>query len=246
MITILTATYNRAYCLPELYESIKQQSSLNFEWVIVDDGSSDGTDELVKQWIDEGLLLIKYVNQVNSGKHLALNYGVDNSSAEWIFIVDSDDKITTDAISSIEQQIGLLPATYSGLCFRKANFKSELLGSAFDATEEYIDCHPTDAASIFIADLAYVFKKTVMQQNSFPSISGEKFVPELLIWNAIGDTGPIRYFLHTIIYLCEYLPDGLSCNFKSQLRKNPKGFSLFYKDQMRREKKITKKNKKWY
>lgn len=243
MITILTPTYNRAYCLTNLYESIKKQSSGSFEWIIIDDGSTDGTENLVQQWINEHAIVIKYFKQNNFGKHVALNHGVTKSAADWIFIVDSDDEVSTDAIARIEEQIDWLPEKYTGLCFRKMNLKHELLGKSFDPRKIYIDTHPTDAAAIFEADLMYVFKKTMMEKKPFPVIANEKFVPELFVWNAIGDLGLIRYFLHKIIVLGDYLPDGLSQNFKSQLKNNPKGFALFYKDQRAREKRIIKKIK---
>ncbi|WP_261857281.1 glycosyltransferase family 2 protein [Photobacterium sanguinicancri] len=241
MITILTPTYNRAYCLNELYQSLKLQSSLNFEWVIVDDGSTDNTFELINEWIKLDELTIRYFHQNNSGKHIALNEGVKHSNGELILIVDSDDKLVVDAVKIVETKEALLPSEYTGFSFRRAHFDGQLVGDEIkdsDDYDDYIDAHPTRAAKIFPCDLAYVFKKSAMEKHPFPRIIGEKFVPELLIWNAIADDGLVRFYKNIPIYLCEYLPDGLSFNFKSQLMKNPKGFGLFYRDQFHREEQV--------
>ena len=75
-ITIFTPAYNRAYILPVLYASLLKQTDSNFEWVIVDDGSSDNTEELVHSWISEDKIPINYKKQLNQGKHIAINTGV--------------------------------------------------------------------------------------------------------------------------------------------------------------------------
>jgi len=92
-------------------------------------------------------------------------------------------------------------------------------------------------------DLAYVFKKDAMLENPFPVIPGEKFIPELYVWNRIGDCGDIYFFIHKYIYLSEYLSDGLSFNFLANLKKNPRGFLLFYRTQISREDNIMNKMK---
>ena len=76
MITVFTPTYNRGYIISELYESLTQQTFKNFEWLIVDDGSSDETESIINQFINENKINIKYKKQKNSGKHVAINNGV--------------------------------------------------------------------------------------------------------------------------------------------------------------------------
>ncbi len=102
---------------------------------------------------------------------------------------------------------------------------------------------PTDAGRFFVGDLAYVFSRKVMLSNLFPVIEGEKFVPELYIWNKISDQGNILYFPNDAIYLCEYMPDGYTENFWQNLRRNPKGFGLFYRAQFFRERSFVAKLK---
>ena len=106
MITVLTPAYNRAYILNNLYKSLCLQNDMDFEWVIVDDGSSDNTESIVKDWIRENTLFtIRYFKQENGGKHRALNKGISLSLGDYIFIVDSDDYLTSDAISFINAHI---------------------------------------------------------------------------------------------------------------------------------------------
>ena len=103
MISIITATYNRAHTLPKLYESIIKNSKYdkNLEWIIIDDGSSDKTEELVNKWIKERKIDIKFFKQKNSGKMSAINNYIDKVSKELLIEVDSDDYLTGDAFDKI-------------------------------------------------------------------------------------------------------------------------------------------------
>ena len=92
MISVFTPTYNRAYILPILYESLKWQTCHDFEWIIVDDGSTDNTEEIVCSWQKEKKdFPIVYRKQQNGGKHTTINHGVSLARGEWLFIVDSAD-----------------------------------------------------------------------------------------------------------------------------------------------------------
>ena len=91
MITVFTPTYNRAYSLPRLYESLQKQTFKDFEWLIVDDGSTDNTVDMVTGWSKEGKLTIRYIQMTNGGKHRAINKGVALAKGKLFFIVDSDD-----------------------------------------------------------------------------------------------------------------------------------------------------------
>jgi glycosyltransferase involved in cell wall biosynthesis len=235
VITIVTPTFNRASTLPRLYESLLKQTHQNFEWVVVDDGSSDETSKLIKNWQQANVIQVRYVFQPNAGKHIALNTGVIHAQGDVIFIVDSDDAITEDGIRQISDKFARFDhAKLSGLCFRKIKFDGTLVGREIPLDSIYATAN--DAGKMFRGDLAYIFKKTAMQGNPFPQIPGEKFIPELYIWNKISDTGNILFFPRVAIYLCDYLDDGYTSNFTATLRNNPKGFLLFYIDQVKREK----------
>lgn len=98
MISVFTPTYNRGKTLPQLYESLKNQSYKNFEWIVVNDGSTDNTEELVENWIHEGVINIQYITQSNNGKHIAMNRAVAIAKGDFFTTVDSDDMLLDDGL----------------------------------------------------------------------------------------------------------------------------------------------------
>lgn len=98
MITVFTPTYNRKDELINLYKSLLEQEFKDFEWVIVDDGSKDNTEETVKNFIKENKIKINYYKQENKGKSLAHNKGVELAQGEYFVGIDSDDIFAQDAL----------------------------------------------------------------------------------------------------------------------------------------------------
>ena len=102
-ITILTPTYNRGENLKKLYKSLLKQKDNRFEWLIVDDGSTDGTKKIIDEFLMDSKINIKYLYKKNGGKHTALNLGIKEINTDLIFIVDSDDYLNDNAIQSINE-----------------------------------------------------------------------------------------------------------------------------------------------
>ena len=230
MITIFTPAYNRKNTLPRLYESLKRQRDKDFEWLIVDDGSKDGTDKLIEDYKKENILNIRYFYQENGGKQRAVNNGVKKAEGDYFFIVDSDDYLSDDAVSMIKKYSASLPEHFGGMVFRKIPISQE---GKITFTEKYIDSNPIDIVfkyNIF-GDKGEIFKTDILRKFPFPEISGEKFVPEGYIWNKIGKYYNLRYIDFGIYYF-EYLEDGYTKNFKRDLKRNPQGFCLYYKDML--------------
>ena len=101
-ITVFTPTYNRGYAIEKLYRSLQRQSFKDFEWLIVDDGSTDNSEELIKNWIcEENDFPIRYYKQENGGKCRAINRGLDLACGKLFFTVDSDDYLTDNALERI-------------------------------------------------------------------------------------------------------------------------------------------------
>ena len=100
-ITVLTPTYNRAKLLDRLYQSLCQQTYQDFEWIVVNDGSKDDTDEVVQSFIAEKKINILYIKQENGGKHRAINRGVKEAKGKLFFTIDSDDCLTKDAVEKV-------------------------------------------------------------------------------------------------------------------------------------------------
>ncbi|AXV20063.1 glycosyltransferase family 2 protein [Aeromonas veronii] len=235
MITIMTPTYNRAYVLPRLYDSLCQQTRQDFEWLVIDDGSTDGTAELIFDYRVKSDFSINYYYKENGGKHRAINEGVVHATGDWIIIVDSDDLLTGDAVAKLYDVMNHIGSEFVGMCFRRTTLSGHIIGISDPAWIKSIVMQPIMAGHVLKGDLAYVFRTNVMRECPFPEFPGEKFVPELYIWNKIADIGKIVFYVDQVIYLCEYLPDGYTSNFKKNLRSNPCGFGLFYRDQVIRD-----------
>ncbi|EKB12450.1 hypothetical protein HMPREF1167_02488 [Aeromonas veronii AER39] len=235
MITIMTPTYNRAYVLPRLYDSLCQQTRQDFEWLVIDDGSTDGTAELIFDYRVKSDFSINYFYKENGGKHRAINEGVVHATGDWIIIVDSDDLLTGDAVAKLYDVMNHIGSEFVGMCFRKATLSGHMIGISGTVWSKSMVMQPIMAGHVLKGDLAYVFRTNVMRECPFPEFPGEKFVPELYIWNKIADIGKIVFYVDQVIYLCEYLPDGYTSNFKKNLRSNPCGFGLFYRDQVIRD-----------
>lgn len=231
MITVFTPTYNRAYILPQLYRSLQQQTCYNFEWLIVDDGSHDNTENLVKKWQQEvNSFPIMYIKQPNGGKHRAINTGLTQAHGEWFFIVDSDDWIPNDAIHKIIKHIQVLPknSDLAGICGFKARKDGKPLGNCAKLQEG------TDASMIEIrqkyhikGDMAEVFKTDILRQFPFPEFEGEKFLNEAVVWNKIAEKYVLRY-IPEILYFCEYRADGLTKSIRKRYRNSPYGTMCLY------------------
>lgn len=209
--TIFTPTYNRAYTLPALYQSLRNQTCMDFEWVIVDDGSTDNT-ETVCQGFKQDLFPISYFRQQNSGKHVAVNEGVKQAQGEWFFIVDSDDHLPVDAIEKLQIEERTIHSEKIGvLCGMKHYFNGKRICSNFPYDK--IDCTALDFRYKYRVkgDVAEVVRTKVMKEFPFPQYPGERFCPEAILFNRIAQKYLTHYF-NACIYLCKYLPDGLSAH----------------------------------
>ena len=230
MITIFTPVYNRKDTLLRLYESLKRQTVKEFQWIVVDDGSTDGTKELMADFTREEAVDIIYEYQENSGKMRAVNRGVQLAQGEYFFIVDSDDYITDNSIELIMREVENLPKNLGGMVFRKIDMASgKITGKPYP--EYRIDSSPIEIVyKLGIdGDKAEVFRTDILKKNPFKEFKGEKFIPEATVWVKIGEEYKMRYIDEGIYYF-EYLEEGYTKSFKKLLKNNPKGFKKYYRE----------------
>jgi len=211
VFTIFTPTYNRAHLLARAYQSLVSQNFQDFEWLIVDDGSTDETEAVVRGFIDDGKLDIRYIKKPNGGKHTAINLGAREARGELFFILDSDDKLPTDALEKTAhywQQIRD-DSSFAGLCGLDAYFDGRVVGGGLPQTT--IDCTSLEIRFSYgvKGDLKEVFRTSVLRECPFPEIPGERFCPEALLWNRIAQKYKLRFF-NEVIYQCEYQDGGLT------------------------------------
>ncbi len=235
-LTIFTPTYNRAYILPKLYNSLKNQSNLEFEWLIVDDGSSDNTEELVKSFLAEHVLDIRYYKKENGGKHRAINYAVNLAKGNFFFIVDSDDYLPQDSVSIILNYISQIEyfEDFAGVSGNRCYPDGSVVGG--DVSYDVLD---TDTVSIrekyhVKGDMAEIWRTSILRQYPFPEFPGEKFMTEGIVWSEISRKYILRYFNQNI-YICDYLQDGLTKNIRKHHRKSPLGSMYIYAKYMKDE-----------
>lgn len=232
-LTIFTPLYNRKDTIERLYRSLlKQKNRESFEWVIVDDGSTDGSGNLIEEFQKEKKIEITYKYTQNGGKMRAVNEGVKLAKGELFFIVDSDDYISDNCVELILKYANELPEKLGGLIFRKLDIQTgKVSGKSFPNL--VMDSTPIEMVYNLgiIGDKAEIFKTELLRQNPFEVFEGEKFIPEATVWIKIGERYKMRY-VDEPIYCFEYLEDGYTKNFYNLLKKNPKGFKKYYKEML--------------
>ncbi len=228
MFTILTPAYNRAYILSDAYHSLRAQTSYAFEWLIVDDGSTDDTEALVEEWQKEDLpFSLRYIKQPNGGKHRALNTGAQMAAHDFILILDSDDYLAEDAVATVEEWIAQIQddPTFAGVAGLRGNKSTRLpLGARLD--KEYIDANNIERKKYkLIGDKAEVYRTELLRKYPFPEFEGEKFLSECAVWDKLAKEGYKLRWFNKIIYWCEYLQDGLTKGGEELYAKNFQGFT---------------------
>ena len=234
LISVFTPTYNRAYILEKLYKSLCNQSCKNFEWIVVDDGSVDNTEELIQNFIQENKIHIVYYKQKNQGKHIAINKGVELAKGELFFIVDSDDYLTEDAIATVVDNLTeFKQPNVCGLVFNRVTPSFNIIGKK--ANFEKVKCSLYDLKFKYKlnSDKAEIFKTEIIKKFPFPYFEGEKFSPEALVMYRMSGEYQIVY-INKGIYVCEYLQGGLTANITKIRMNSPKGATLYYYEQFLR------------
>lgn len=230
-LTIFTPVYNRAYIISNLYESLCRQTDSDFEWLVVDDGSDDNIEDLISGFICEHKISIRYIKQVNGGKHTAINRGVQEARGLYFMIVDSDDYLTDVAVEWIRHTSLLITedSRFAGLSGIRIQPDGKKIGGGGDFGN--IDANAIDIRLKYgvVGDLAEVFKTDVLRKFPFPVFNSEKFCPEALVWNRIADSYILRY-CHKGIYVCEYLPDGLTARITRLRMNSPCASMTFYSE----------------
>ena len=235
--TVFTPTYNRAYIIDELYNSLKKQTFIDFEWLIIDDGSTDCTYEKVKNWsADNTKFPIRYYKFENSGKQKEINRALDLARGELFFTVDSDDLLTADALDKINQWEKTIPQCEKFCGF--AGSDGDMTGKAINPifSEDYVDAtffNRYAETGMFIGhDRPWVFYTDVHRQYRYPEFEGEKFIAEAVVWNRMAKDGyQIRCF-NDVIYLIEHQEDGYTKKISQILIQSPKGYGLWKAEQM--------------
>ena len=230
-LTVFTPTYNRAYIIENLYRSLQRQTCHDFEWLVVDDGSSDNTEELFRAWQQEdNPFPIRYCRQENGGKHRAINRGLDLAEGELFFTVDSDDYLTDDAVEKILCWEMELPKgeKYCGFAGNLGTAPGITPNHVFE--NRYFDSTALDRYGAVDGERAMVFYTEIHRKYTYPEFAREKFMTEAVAWNRMARDGYKMRFYNDIIWIYEYKEDGLTKAGSKLFLNNPKGYGLWLRE----------------
>ena len=231
-LTYFTPTYNRANLLEKLYNSLLNQTNKDFVWLIIDDGSSDNTKDVVSNWVKDNKIEIQYHYKQNGGKHTAMDMSNQICTTKYICCVDSDDYLSDNATEVILNYIDTFANNDEivGFVGRRANYSGEPFQTEWpqDATCLYFD--ELSKKYNYKSDTILVFKTDIIKQYHFPVIKDERFVTEIVYYNQF-----IRKYkfitMKECLYLAEYQPGGYTAQGMDLFFKNPKGY-LYYLKQL--------------
>lgn len=227
-LTVFTLTHNRAYCLHKCYESLLRQTCRDFEWLVVDDGSTDGTKSLVEGWIAEKKIPIRYLYKENGGMHTGYNVAYDNIFTELAVAIDSDDYMTDDGVEKIVR-------------FWKANRDEKYAGMiCLDITQDGkvigTDLPKVKSATVYDlynrmgvkGDKKEVYRPELIRPFRSPEFPGEKLFPTCYKYFLVDLTHEMLV-LNEPVVIVEYMPDGYTKNIIKSYKKNLNNY-IFYRE----------------
>jgi len=228
-LTVFTPTYNRAYILPDLYNSLCTQTCHDFEWLVVDDGSTDNTRELIDGWIKDGKINIRYIYQENAGKMMAHNKAVNEMLGRLFVCIDSDDylcskELLSDALLYWEEKNGDTTEQVCGM----AMYNQYCCG-AVPFSENVEQSQILDVGEHGFTEGMYFFKSEVLRKYLFPRFEDEKFVTETYIYDQIDREYKFLLFPYSgNVLKCRFQQDGYTTNYLKVLFSNPLGFRAYH------------------
>lgn len=232
ILTIFTPSFNRATTLHLCYESLCRQTCRDFEWLVIDDGSTDNTRELVEQWQKEGKIPITYHHQENQGMHGAHNAAYRLIKTELNTCIDSDDYMPDDAVEKI---IDFWKANgnskVAGIVALDVDFNGQLIGTKFPP-----DIKQTTLSGFYChggrGDKKLIYRTEIINAYpEYPLFEGEKYVSLGYKYELIDQD----YELLTMnepVCCVNYQPDGSTKNMYRQYIRNPQGFAFIRKQSM--------------
>lgn len=237
ILTVFTPTYNRAHLLPRCYESMKAQECKDFVWLIIDDGSTDGTDKLVARWqTEDNGFDIRYIYKSNGGMHTAHNVAYENITTPLNVCIDSDDMLSVGAVEKIKrfwQQNG--NERYAGIIALDADLDGKIIGKGFpqELTETTLSGYYAAGGK---GDKKLVYRTEVITgYPPYPVFEGEKFVALSYKYLLCDDDYPLLV-MDEVLCNVEYVADGSTKNMYRQYRNNPRGWAFMRKFNMQRTK----------
>lgn len=226
-LTIFTPAYNRAYTLHKCYESLKRQISKDFKWLVIDDGSTDNTKELVYKWKEEADFEITYIYKNNGGMHTAHNTAYENIDTELNVCIDSDDYMTDDAVYIIVKEWERVKSNkLAGLGALNVFESGEVIGTQFPEglhSSKYFDIYNKYGVR---GDKKFIYRTELTRKFPYPEYEGEKYIGLDYKYKKLDEKYELA-LINKVVCVVEYMEDGSSKNMLRQYRNNPKGWCFF-------------------
>lgn len=229
-LTVFTPAYNRAHTLGRTYESLLKQNNKDFIWLVVDDGSTDETQEMVKEWMsqDNGFK-IQYVYKENGGMHTAHNTAYEHIDTELNVCIDSDDCLAENAVDKILNKWDeVKDFGYAGIIGLDSDLEGHIIGKGFpkDLKETTLTGYYAHGGE---GDKKLVYRTDIIKKYPpYPAFEGEKYVALAYKYRLIDQDYKLAV-LDDVLCNVEYQPDGSSATMWKQYVRNPKGFAFWRK-----------------
>ena len=229
--TIFTPTFNRKELLEKLYKSLQKQTFKDFEWLIVDDGSADGTKEKVEEFLSEKKLDIKYYFKENGGKQRAYNFATNKANGELFICLDSDDEYVENGLETILKYWKKYEknSNIAGMGYLSTYPNREVIGSSFPEKEMVSTQFDIYNKYGVKGDKGLMFRTEIIKKYKFPVFDDEKFITEAVVYNRICEKYKMVY-VNEKIEVKEYQEDGLTAKYNNLLLRNPKGQALYHNE----------------
>lgn len=229
LATVFTPTYNRAHILHRCYESLCAQSDYDFIWLIIDDGSTDDTEKVVHDWIEnEKRFSIEYHYKENGGLHTAYNLALELIDTELFVCLESDDLFTPDAMKIIKQVWNEIK--YSN-CVGFISLTKDLDGNLIGGK------YPEDMKTVLYrnhrlyapGDKQYVFRTEALKKVfPMPVFPGEKYFDPKFRFFDLDQFGPLAV-TNEVFDIADYQPDGLTNTVIRHYYNSPNSFAEYRK-----------------
>lgn len=228
-LTVVTPTYNRANKLNQVYQSLLKQRFKDFEWLIIDDGSTDNTKEIVQVFIVDGKLKMNYQRKENGGKHTALNYAYQFVSTDYLLILDSDDELTENALQDFYDIWEEVENKDEYWCISARCIDSQtgkMIGKPFCEGINNLKGNKKRKAIEKAVGEKCTFRKTkVLAANPFPVFETTKFISEDMIWSKIHKQFD-QYCVNNIVRI--YHTEGNDGLSKGNMHSSQKYYTYYY------------------
>ena len=249
LFSIFIPTYNRADTLPTALESVAAQQFRDFELIVVDDGSEDGTRELVNSWREGFDRKLRYFYQQNQGKHVAYNLAAREAAGELLVLLDSDDVMLPHALAALAECWRSIPASeregfagVEGLCQESSG---RLHGSRFP--QDGMDSDYLEITRWYgvTGEKRHAIRVDLLRQFPYPVIAGERHVRPSFSWKQIAHHYRFRY-INTVLQIVDFRTDGLTRNASRRRLRNPGGLYLYWRDDLLHHQRYHNKRQQHY